>query len=87
MPQVVAITVHLTFARRAYELAAWYRRRGSKVILGGLHVLSCPDECTPHAASRLCSSARITSSMSNIGPLCGTSRRTSSSATFNRTSR
>src|SRR5438874_11370668 len=31
MPQVVGITVHLTFARRAYELAAWYRARGAKV--------------------------------------------------------
>src|SRR3984957_1624038 len=49
MPQVVGITVHLTFARRAYELADWYRARGAKVILGGLHVLSCPDECAPHA--------------------------------------
>jgi radical SAM superfamily enzyme YgiQ (UPF0313 family) len=46
---VVGITVHLTFARRAYELAAWYRARGAKVILGGLHVLSCPDEAAPHA--------------------------------------
>ena len=49
VPEVVAITVHLTFARRAFELAAWYRNRGSKVIFGGLHVLSCPDECAPHA--------------------------------------
>jgi radical SAM superfamily enzyme YgiQ (UPF0313 family) len=49
LPQVVGITVHLTFARRAYELAAWYRRRGCVVVLGGLHVLSCPDECAPHA--------------------------------------
>jgi len=49
MPQVVGITVHLTFAPRAYELADWYRARGAKVILGGLHVLSCPDECEPHA--------------------------------------
>src|SRR6202161_4655065 len=24
-PQVVGITVHLTFAERAYELAGWYR--------------------------------------------------------------
>jgi len=46
---VVGITVHLTFARRAFELAEWYRARGSKVILGGLHVLSCPEECAPHA--------------------------------------
>lgn len=48
-PEVVGITVHLTFARRAYELAAWYRERGAKVVLGGLHVLSCPDEVRPHA--------------------------------------
>ncbi|HEX8294759.1 MAG TPA: radical SAM protein [Chthoniobacteraceae bacterium] len=49
MPEVVGITVHLTFADRAYELARWYRSRGSKVILGGLHVLSCPEEAAPHA--------------------------------------
>jgi radical SAM superfamily enzyme YgiQ (UPF0313 family) len=48
-PQVVGITVHLTFAHRAYELARWYRERGAKVILGGLHILSCPDEAAPHA--------------------------------------
>src|SRR5467141_1090317 len=49
LPQVVGITVHLTFAWRAFELADWYRRRGSKVVLGGLHVLSCPEECIAHA--------------------------------------
>jgi radical SAM superfamily enzyme YgiQ (UPF0313 family) len=49
LPEVVAITVHLTFAKRAYALAAWYRERGAKVILGGLHVLSCPAEAAPHA--------------------------------------
>src|SRR4051794_20296062 len=48
-PQVVGITVHLTFADRAYALADWYRRRGARVILGGLHVLSCPEEAAPHA--------------------------------------
>src|SRR5882757_8336241 len=48
-PQAVGITVHLTFAERAYALARWYRRRGAKVILGGLHVLSCPEEAAPHA--------------------------------------
>jgi radical SAM superfamily enzyme YgiQ (UPF0313 family) len=48
-PQVVGISVHLTFARRAFALAAWYRERGAKVVLGGLHVLSCPDACAPHA--------------------------------------
>ncbi len=49
MPEVVGITVHLTFAKRAFELAQWYRSRGSKVVLGGLHVLSCPEECAPYA--------------------------------------
>src|SRR6266704_1415505 len=28
IPEVVGITVHLTFAQRAFELAAWYRSRG-----------------------------------------------------------
>ncbi len=49
LPEVVGITVHLTFARRAYELARWYRQRGSKVVLGGLHVTSCPEEVAAHA--------------------------------------
>jgi radical SAM superfamily enzyme YgiQ (UPF0313 family) len=46
---VVGITVHLTFAQRAYELAAWYRSGGAKVVLGGLHVLACAEEAAPHA--------------------------------------
>lgn len=49
LPQVVGITVHLTFARRVYELARWFRAHGCVVVLGGLHVLSCPDEAAPHA--------------------------------------
>jgi radical SAM superfamily enzyme YgiQ (UPF0313 family) len=48
-PQVVGISVHLTFASRAYDLARAYRARGAKVVLGGLHVLSCPEEAAPHA--------------------------------------
>lgn len=48
-PRVVGISVHLTFANRAFDLSRWFRERGSVVILGGLHVLSCPDECAPHA--------------------------------------
>ncbi|MCU0685981.1 MAG: B12-binding domain-containing radical SAM protein [Polyangiaceae bacterium] len=49
VPEVVGISVHLTFAERAYALARSYRALGSKVVFGGLHVLSCPDECAPHA--------------------------------------
>ena len=49
LPQVVGISVHLTFARRAYQLGAWYRERGSKVVMGGLHATSCPQEVAAHA--------------------------------------
>jgi radical SAM superfamily enzyme YgiQ (UPF0313 family) len=49
LPEVVGISVHLTFANRAYALADWYRQRGCKIVLGGLHVLSCPDEAAAHA--------------------------------------
>jgi radical SAM superfamily enzyme YgiQ (UPF0313 family) len=48
-PEVVGITVHLTFAERAYALARWYRRWGAKVVLGGLHVLTVPEEAAGHA--------------------------------------
>ena len=48
-PEVVGITVHLTFAKRAYELARFYRRGGAKVVLGGLHVQACPEEAAEHA--------------------------------------
>jgi radical SAM superfamily enzyme YgiQ (UPF0313 family) len=49
VPSIVGITVHLTFAERAYALARHYRERGSKVVLGGLHVMSCPGEAAGHA--------------------------------------
>jgi radical SAM superfamily enzyme YgiQ (UPF0313 family) len=49
LPEVVGITVHLTFAKRAFELARWYRTQGCKVILGGLHLQSCAAEVAPHA--------------------------------------
>jgi radical SAM superfamily enzyme YgiQ (UPF0313 family) len=47
-PEVVGITVHLTFAERAYALARWYRERGAKVVLGGLHLQACAEEAAPH---------------------------------------
>lgn len=49
VPEVVGISVHLTFAERAFALARLYRALGAKVVLGGLHVTSCPEECEPHA--------------------------------------
>lgn len=48
VPEVVGITVHLTFARRAWELARFYRRLGSKVVAGGPHLHSRPEEAAVH---------------------------------------
>ena len=48
-PDVVAIQVYITNARRAYAIADKYRTRGVFVILGGLHVTSLPDEAAAHA--------------------------------------
>src|SRR5258706_16233530 len=50
-PDLVVMSVYITSARRAYELADHYRRRGSHVALGGLHVSSRPDEAAMHADS------------------------------------
>ncbi len=49
VPEVAGITVHLSFARRSYELAAWFKQLGSLVVLGGPHVQACQDEAAQHA--------------------------------------
>ena len=46
---LVAITVETYTARRAYEIAAEYRRRGVPVVMGGVHPTFVPDECAEHA--------------------------------------
>jgi radical SAM superfamily enzyme YgiQ (UPF0313 family) len=51
VPDLVVIQVYITSARRAYALADHYRRRGSYVALGGLHVTALPDEAALHADS------------------------------------
>ncbi len=48
-PELVVIQVYITSARRAYQLADHYRRRGAYVAVGGLHVTSLPDEAAAHA--------------------------------------
>ena len=48
-PDLVVMSVYITSARRAYELADLYRARGSHVALGGLHVSSLPEEAAAHA--------------------------------------
>jgi radical SAM superfamily enzyme YgiQ (UPF0313 family) len=49
MPDLVVIQVYITSARRAYEIADFYRARGVYVCLGGLHVTSLPEEAAAHA--------------------------------------
>ena len=48
-PDLVAIQVYITNARRAYALADAYRAKGVFVALGGLHVTSLPEEAAAHA--------------------------------------
>jgi len=46
---LVGISVQTFTARRAYEIAAEFRRRNVPVVLGGFHVTSVPDEAAQHA--------------------------------------
>jgi len=48
-PDLVVMSVYITSARRAYQLADRYRARGAHVALGGLHVTALPDEAAAHA--------------------------------------
>ncbi len=50
-PDLVIIQVYITNAYRAYAIADHYRKKGSYVILGGLHVTSLPEEAAVHADS------------------------------------
>ncbi len=54
---LVAITVQIYAARRSYEIAAEYRKRGVPVILGGVHPTLLPDEAAQHADSIFISDA------------------------------
>ncbi|MEZ6103125.1 MAG: radical SAM protein [Pirellulaceae bacterium] len=46
---LVAITVEIYTARRAYEIAEEFRLRGVPVVMGGFHPTLVPDECLQHA--------------------------------------
>jgi len=48
-PDIVAIEVYITNAYRAYQIADHYRKKGTLVLLGGLHVTSLPEEAAAHA--------------------------------------
>ncbi|MBI5756458.1 MAG: B12-binding domain-containing radical SAM protein [Nitrospirae bacterium] len=48
---IVGISVMTYLSTRAYEIAAKFRARGVKVVLGGIHVSMCPEEAKEHADS------------------------------------
>lgn len=46
---LVAISVETYTAKRAYQIASIYRRRGVPVVMGGFHASLCPDEVAEYA--------------------------------------
>jgi len=46
---LVGISLLTPFALRAYEIADEYRRRGVRVVLGGIHASALPEEAMRHA--------------------------------------
>jgi radical SAM superfamily enzyme YgiQ (UPF0313 family) len=48
-PDLVGITVKADTARRSWEIANSYRRKGVPVVLGGIHVTACPEQNAAHA--------------------------------------
>jgi radical SAM superfamily enzyme YgiQ (UPF0313 family) len=58
-PDLVGISVNSKTACRSYAIADVYRRRGSKVILGGIHVTALPEEGLEHADAVLSGEAEF----------------------------
>jgi len=48
---LVALSIETYTARRAYQIAAEYRRRKVPVVMGGFHATLCPDEVSQFAES------------------------------------
>ncbi len=48
---LVALSVETYTARRCYQIASEYRRRGVPVVMGGFHATLCPEEVTRYAES------------------------------------
>ena len=47
-PDLVGITAFTSQANRAYEVAAEFRRRGVRVVMGGIHATMCTQEALEH---------------------------------------
>ena len=46
---IVAITSVTSSVKRGYELAAYFKEKGSHTVMGGHHVTLCPEEAMNHA--------------------------------------
>ena len=56
---LVGITAMTAIAPRAYEIADHFRRRGIKVVMGGMHVSALPDEARQHCDSVVVGEAEV----------------------------
>lgn len=56
---LVGISAMTTTAPRGYEIADHFRRRGTKVVMGGMHVSCLPDEALNHCDSVLVGEAEV----------------------------
>jgi radical SAM superfamily enzyme YgiQ (UPF0313 family) len=45
---LVGITITLDVMPRACQIAAEFKKRGIPVVVGGIHVTCCPEDCSPH---------------------------------------
>ncbi|MGH7953670.1 MAG: B12-binding domain-containing radical SAM protein [Limisphaerales bacterium] len=56
---LVAISVETYTAKRAYQIATEFRKRGVPVVMGGFHATLCPDEVAQYAEAVVCGEAEI----------------------------
>ncbi len=48
---LVGITIETYTAKRSYQIASEYRKRGVPIVMGGFHATLCPDEVSQYAES------------------------------------
>jgi radical SAM superfamily enzyme YgiQ (UPF0313 family) len=56
---LVAISIETYTAKRAYQIASEYRRRGIPVVMGGFHASLCPDEVAGYAEAVVVGEAEL----------------------------
>jgi radical SAM superfamily enzyme YgiQ (UPF0313 family) len=57
---LVAISIETYTAKRSYQIASEFRRRGVPVVMGGFHATLCPDEVARYADSVVIGEAEAT---------------------------